>query len=207
MQVQPSSQLTSEDRAELAKYAPKGIDVDMMADYFYFVYHNFKKIKEKYGKVEPWGVDVRAITTFLQNLEDCEREIIKLKNKQTIVVDRILSKPYNKWRLAKAIVQLEAKQTTLPIRVDAYRIEGIGCWYIVKDGMHRSTAVKMMGLQEIEAEVAREIILDCAAIRRKHCEFPQESYWLEILGIKKSLPGLIQLIWKIIISTKLEFED
>ncbi|HEY9636225.1 MAG TPA: hypothetical protein V6D14_22660 [Coleofasciculaceae cyanobacterium] len=207
MQVKPSSQLTPEERAELAKHVPKGIDVDRMADCFYFVYQNFNKIQEKYGKVEPWGVDAHEITSFLRSLDDYEIEIIKLKNKQIISVDRVLSKPCNKWRLAKALAQLEAGETALPIRVDAYRVEGIGCWYTVKDGINRTTAAKMIGLQEIEAEVVREIVLDCAAIRRKYSKYPKQRYWLEVLGIKKSLPGLIQLLWKIVISVKSEFDD
>lgn len=207
MNVKPSSELTPEDRAELAKYLPKEIDVNTMADIFYFVFNNFAGIKEKYGKVEPWGIDVQKVKSFLQSLSDFEIQFIKINKKQTISVDRVLSKPLNKWRLALALAHLEVGHKPPPICVNAYKVEGMGYWYILTDGVHRSTAAKMTGLQEIQAEVIREIVLDCAAIRRKYRNCPEESYLLEVLGIKRSLRGWIELIWKLAKSIRSEFDD
>lgn len=207
MIVKPSSELTPEDRAELGKYLPKDIDVNTMADCFYLVSQTFTEIKEKYGKVEPWGIDSHEVKNFIQNLSDFDLETIKLHQKQIILLDRVLSKPWNKWRLATALAYLETRQVAPPICVNAYKIEGIGCWYTVTDGVHRATAAKMTGQIEIEATVIREIVLDCAAIRKKYCQSPRESYLLEILGIKKSLSGLILLLWKTLKSIKLELDN
>lgn len=207
MKVKPSSELTPQERDELAKYLPKGIDVNTMADCFYLVSKNFTAIQEKYGKLEPWRIDAHQVKDFLQRISDFDIKTIKLKQKQIISVDRILSKPCNKWRLAKALAHLEAKQNVLPILVDAYKVEGIGYWYTVTDGVHRTTAAKITGQLEIEATVLREIVLDCAVIRRKYGKLSQEKYLLEVLGIKKSLPGMIVLIWKLFKSLKSELED
>ncbi len=207
MIVKPSSELTPEDRAELAKYLPKDIDVNTMADCFYLVSQNFTEIKVRYGKVEPWEIDSQTVKNFLQNLSDFDQEIIKLHQKQIISLDRVLSKPWNKWRLAKALAYLETRQVAPPIFVNAYKVEGIGQWYVVTDGVHRATAAKMTGQLEIEATVIREIILDCAAVRKKYPQSAQESYLLDILGIKKSLVGLILLIWKIVKSIQSELDN
>lgn len=207
MIVKPSSELTPEDRAELAKYLPKDIDVNTMADCFYLVSQTFTEIQEKYGKVEPWGIDSHQVKNFLHNLSDFDLEIIKLNQKQIIPLDRILSKPWNKWRLAKALAYLETRQVAPPICVNAYKVEGIGYWYTVTDGVHRATAAKMIGQLEIEATVIREIVLDCTAIRQKYRQSPRESYLLEILGIKRSLPGLLLLLWKLVKSIKSELDN
>ena len=45
MKVKPSSELTPQKRDELAKYLPKGIDVNTMADCFYLVSQNFTAIQ------------------------------------------------------------------------------------------------------------------------------------------------------------------
>jgi len=207
VKIKPSSELTAQERDELAKYLPKGIDVNTMADCFYLVSQSYTTIKEKYGKVEPWRIDAHQVRDFLQRISEFDTKTIKLKQKQIISVDRVLSKPCNKWRLAKALAHLETKQKVLPIWVDAYKVEGIGYWYTVTDGVHRTTAAKMTGQLEIEATVLREIVLDCAAIRRKYGKSPEENYLLEVLGIKKSLPGMIVLIWKLLKSLKSELED
>lgn len=204
--VKPSSELTPEEKAELAKYLPKNIDVDTMADIFYSVFQNFTTIKDKYGKVEPWGIDAYQVKDFIQSISTFDVETIKLNQKQTISLDRVLSKPWNKWRLALSLAHLEARHQASPILVNAYKVEGIGHWYIVTDGVHRATAAKMMGQIEIEAEVIREIVLDCAAIRRKYSNSPQENYLLEVLGIKRSLRGLIEFIWKLFKSLKSEID-
>ena len=207
MIVKPSSELTPEDRAELAKYLPNDIDVNTMADCFYLVFQNFRSIKEKYGNVEPWGIDSQEIKNFLQNLSDFDLETIKLNQKQIISLDRVLSKPWNKWRLAKALTYLETRQVAPPIFVKAYKVEGSSYWYTVTDGMHRATAAKMTGQLEIEATVLREIVLDCPAIRQKYGQSPRESYFLEILGIKKSLSGLVLLLWNTLKSIKSELDN
>jgi len=207
MQVKPSSELTPEDRAEIAKYLPDGIDVNTMADIFYSVFQNFTTIKEKYEKVEPWGIDSQLLKDFIQNLSNFEIEIIKVNQNQLIPLDRVLSKPGNRWKLALALSHLETRHKAPPILVNAYQVEGIGCWYIVTNGMHRATAAKIMGLEEIEAEVIREIVLDCAAIRREYCRYPRESYLLEVLGIKRSFPGFVELIWKTLKSIQSELDD
>lgn len=205
--VKPSAELTPAEKAELAKYLPKEIDVDMMADIFFSVFQNFMAIKEKYGKVEPWGVDAYQVKNFIESLSNCEIEIIKLNQKQTISVDRVLSKPWNKWRLALALAHLEARHQASPVLVNAYKVEGIGYWYIVTDGVHRTTAAKMMGQIEIEAEVIREIVLDCTAIRRKYRNSPQDNYLLEVLGIKRSFRGMIEFIWQLFKSLKSEIDN
>ncbi len=178
-----------------------------MADVFYFVFHNFTKIKEEYGKVEPWGIDALQVKNFIQSLSDFELEFIKINKNQTIPVDRVLSKPWNKWRLALAIAHLQSKHKAPPICVNAYKVEGVGYWYVVTNGMHRATAAKIIGQQEIQAEVIREIVLDCAAIRRQYCQVPTASYFLKVLGIKRSLQGLLELIWHTAKSTKSELND
>jgi hypothetical protein len=207
IRVRPSSELTPEEKAELAKYLPQEIDVNMMADLFYLVSQSFTLIKDKYGKVEPWGIEAQQLKNFLQSLSDFEIEVIKINRKQTISLDRVLSKPSNKWRLALALAHLEARYKAAPICVNAYRVEGMGCWYIVTDGVHRTTAAKIMGQEEIEAVVIREIVLDCPAIRRNYPQSPTESYFLEVLGIKRSLRGLIELIWNLCKSMKSELDD
>lgn len=205
--VKPASELTLEEKLEIAKYLPKDIEVDTMADLFYSVFQNFPTIKEKYGKIEPWGIDAYIAKTFLQSLAGLEIKITKLNQKQTISLDRVLSKPSNKWRLALALAHLEARHQALPILVNGYKVEGIGHWYVVIDGVHRTTAAKMTGQIEIEAEVIREIVLDCAAIRRKYRNYPKANYLLDVLGIKRSLRGLIELIWKLFKSLKTEIDD
>jgi uncharacterized ParB-like nuclease family protein len=208
LNVKPSSELTPEEKAELAKYLPEEIDVNTMADIFYFVFHNLPKIKEKYGKVEPWGVDALKVKNFIQSLSEFGIKFTKINEKQTIPVERVLSKPcLNKWRLALAIAHLELKHKAPPICVNAYKVEGIGYWYVVTNGIHRVTAAKMMGQQEIQAEVVREIILDCAAICRNYQKSSTENYLLEVLGIKRSLRGGVELVWKTIKSIKSELND
>ena len=49
MKVKPSSELTPQERDELAKYLPKGIDVNRMADCFYLMSQNFKKLVKGEG--------------------------------------------------------------------------------------------------------------------------------------------------------------
>jgi uncharacterized ParB-like nuclease family protein len=206
MWVKRASELTPEERAELAQYLPQEIDVDTMADIFYSVCQNFPAIKENHGKVEPWGIDAYLVKNFLQSLSNFEIETIRVNQKQIISLDRVLSKPWNKWRLALALAHLEIKPTASPIRVNAYKVEGIGFWYVVIDGVHRATAAKMIGQQEIQAEVIREITLDCASLRQRYSKSTQERYLLEGLGIRKSLPGLIRLIWNLSKSLKSELD-
>lgn len=110
MKVKPSSELTPQERDELAKYLPKGIDVNTMADCFYLVSQNFTAIQEKYGKVEPWRIDAHQVKNFLQTISDFDIKTIKLKQMQIISVDRALFKPSNKWRLAKALAHLILRQ-------------------------------------------------------------------------------------------------
>ncbi|HEY9606803.1 MAG TPA: hypothetical protein V6C85_34660 [Allocoleopsis sp.] len=207
MWVKRASELTPEEKAELAQYLPQEIDVNTMADIFYSVCQNFTTLKEKYGKVEPWDIDSYVVKTFLLSLSNFELETSRINHKQIIPLDRVLSKPWNKWRLALALAHLEIKQTAPPIRVNAYKVEGTGSWYVAIDGVHRATAAKMMGYSEIQAEVIREIVLDCATIRKRCRKSPRANYLLEVLGIRQSLRGMLGLIWNLVKRTKSELED
>lgn len=207
MWVKRASELTLEEKAELAQYLPQEIDVNTMADIFYSVCQNFTTLKEKYGKVEPWEIDAYVVKKFLQSLSDFELETNRVNEKQIIPLDRVLSKPWNKWRLALALAHLEIKQIAPPIRVNAYKVEGAGYWYVVIEGLHRATAAKMMGYPEIQAEVIREIVLDCATLRQKCRKSPRANYLLDVLGIRKSLRGMLGLIWNLVKSAKSELDD
>lgn len=207
MWVKRASELTPEEKAELAKYLPQEIDVNTMADIFYSVCQNFTTLKETYGKVEPWEIDAYVVKKFLQSLSDFQLETSRVNQKQIIPLDRVLSKPWNKWRLALALAHLEIKQTAPPIRVNAYKVEGASYWYVVIEGLHRATAAKMMGYPEIQAEVMREIVLDCATLRKKCRKSSRANYLLEVLGIRKSLRGMLGLIWNLVKCTKSELDD
>ncbi|MBW4429013.1 MAG: ParB N-terminal domain-containing protein [Nostoc desertorum CM1-VF14] len=130
-----------------------------------FVRQNFSDIQDKYGnKLYSLNIDKQKMEEFLRCFYyiDNYNELTSLVCTPTewISTERVLSCPWNEERLAESLAYLKlGHQTPPPIQVDVYILGRNNYWYTVIDGMHRTTAAKMNGIQEIPARVFSESLM------------------------------------------------